>query len=48
MNPREEQLSKVELGYLDGNIAIQAFVARTVHFAHAARADQRKDLVGPQ
>ena len=30
---------------LDGDFAPQARVARLVHFAHAARSDQREDLV---
>ena len=33
---------------LDGNFAAQSRIFRAVHFTHAARAQRRDDLVGPE
>jgi hypothetical protein len=42
-----EPFGELLLGNLDGDGAIQPSVTGLVHFAHAARANRRKNLVGP-
>ena len=40
-----EALAELRGGNFDGDVAIQTRVAGAIHFAHAARADGREDLV---
>ena len=41
-----EPVIEVARGNLDGHIAAQASVHAAINLAHAARADERRDLIG--
>jgi len=43
-----EALAEILVRNLDGDGAIEARVARTIHLAHTARAHGRGDLIRPQ
>ena len=43
-----EPFRKLLAGNLDGDRAVEARVARLVHFPHAARANEREDLIGTE
>ena len=43
-----EVLGKVRREHLDGHRAVQPGIGRLVYLAHAAGADRRNDLVGPE